>query len=113
MRLECRKRVTVRQPRETVQETQVSDAVESLDDLRPERVVQIEQQVAVAGKPIGEEHPARTELVLGVMRPQSLFTNGRGGDDRSVTVALGRKIDDREEIAVLTTLVANPCKEIT
>jgi hypothetical protein len=75
--------------------------------------VQIEQHVAVGGKSIGEEHPTRAELVLGVMRPQSLFTNGLGGDDRSVAVALGRKIDDREEVAVLATLVANPRKEIT
>ena len=75
--------------------------------------MQIEQQVAVAGKSIGEEHPARVELVLGMMRPQPLFTNGLGSDNRSVAVALGRKIDDREEVAVLATLVANPREEIT
>jgi len=75
--------------------------------------VQIEQQVAIAGKSIGEEHPARAELVLGMMRPQCLFTNGLCGDDRSVAVALGREIDDREEVAVLATLVPNPRKEIT
>ena len=50
------------------------------------------------------------------MRPQCLFTNGLGGDDRlpSQRSPLGaREIDDREEVAVLATLVANPRKEIT
>ena len=73
----------------------------------------IHVQLAVAGESIGEQHPARAELVLGVMRLQSLFTNGLGGDDRSVAVAARRKINDREEVAVLATLVANPRKEIT
>ena len=96
-----------------MQKAQVSDTVESLDHFRAPRVVQIEQQIAVGRKAVGEEHPARAELVLGVMRPESLFIDGRRGDDRSVAIALAGQIDDREEVAILAPLVADPGEEIT
>jgi len=47
------------------------------------------------------------------MRPESLFADGRRGDDRSVAIALAGQIDDREEVTILAPLVANPGEEIT
>jgi hypothetical protein len=48
-----------------------------------------------------------------VMRPESLFADGRRGDDRSIAIALASQIDDGEEVAILAPLVANPGEQIT
>lgn len=46
------------------------------------------------------------------MRPESLFADGRGRDDRSVAIAVSCEIDDREEVAVLSILIASPREEV-
>ena len=61
--------MAVRQPCEAVQEAQVTDAVEPLDHLRTPRRLQVEDQVAIRGEAVGEEQPARVEVVLGVVGP--------------------------------------------
>jgi hypothetical protein len=61
-----------------------------------ERVVQIEQNGAIAREAIREQHLACAELVLGVVRPDALFADGRRGDDGAVPVAVRRQVEDGE-----------------
>ena len=91
-----------------MQKAQAGDTVEPLDDLRMPRVVQIEQHVAVGREPVGEEHLSGSELVLGVMRPETLFADGRRRHDGPMAIAVSCEVDDREEVAVLPVLVAGP-----
>ncbi len=95
-----------------MKKAQARDAVEPPDDLRLQRLAQIEQQIAVGREAVRKEHPARIELVLRVMGPESLFADGCRRHDRPVTIAVPRQIDHGEEVAVLPILVASPGKEV-
>jgi hypothetical protein len=100
MALERGQHVAVREPDEAVKEAQARDAVEPPDDRGMQRVAKIEQQIAVGREPVGEEHSARTELVFGVMGPESRFADRRRRHDGPVAISVGLQIDDRQEVAV-------------
>src|SRR5258707_5087401 len=112
MCLERCQHMAVGKSREAVKKTQASNAVEPVDHLRMQRVVEIEHQVAVGRESVGEERLARTEFVLSVMRPESFFVDGCRCNDGSVAIAVSCEIDDREEVAVLSILITGPGKEV-
>ncbi|HKU17302.1 MAG TPA: hypothetical protein VJQ52_23110 [Steroidobacteraceae bacterium] len=108
VRLERSQNVIVGEAREAVQKAQAGDAVEPFHDLRMQRVAKIEQNRTIAREPICEQHPARAELVLGVVRPQALLADRQRGDDGAVPVAIRCEIDHGEKVAVLAVFVTCP-----
>src|SRR5262245_4876722 len=112
MPLERRNHLAVREPDEAVKKAQVRDAIEPPHDGGMERIVEIEQQIAVGRESVGEQHPARSELVFGVMGPESLFADRRRRHDGAVAISIALQIDDRQEVAILSVLVAAPAKEV-
>jgi hypothetical protein len=76
-----------------MQEAQAGDAIKPFHHLWMERVVKIEQNGAIARESIREQHLARAEFVLSVVRPETVLADRRRGDNGSVSVAIPREID--------------------
>ncbi len=80
-------------------------------------VVQVEQKIAIAREAICEQHLARPQLVLRVMRPGTFLAHRCRRHDSSVPVAqpvsVPREVDDGEKVAVVAVFVTGPCEEIS
>jgi len=111
--LERRKDVAIGKSYEAVQKAQTGDAAESFHHPWMQRVVKVEQKASITRESIGEQHPARTQLVLGMVRPRAFLADRCRCDDGSVPIAMLREIDDGKKVAVLTVLVAGPGEEIS
>ena len=82
--LERRQDVAIREPDERVRVAVASQGAERGENVRMQRLREVEQPAASRVEPVREQMAVRRHLVLGVMRMRARLAGRDRGDDRPV-----------------------------
>src|SRR5262245_52715613 len=93
-------------------EAQCTSAPKSCDDFRLEWITKVEHDVSICGEAVCKQPFAGTKFMFSVIRPERLFTDRRGVNNRPVSAALLLKVDDCQKIALRSILITGPGKEV-
>jgi hypothetical protein len=85
---------------------------EGSPDLRPQRIVHVEDERASDVMIVGEQHAARRHHVFGVVNAHGLLIRANACDQFAVGRRGRIRIDDGEKVIALELLVTGPRKEV-